>query len=200
MCEIMDPQQIVTAFQQGDREAFQQLHKMLFAELFRFCNNLLGDEQEAEDIASDTMFKLYQKRKDFSSLATVRGFLYVTARNSCMSHFRKLKRTRALKMKLLPTLPAEQTTDDILDGLYFETLRAMLKNYLKQLPEKQQQVLDLLYIKDHSLQEVADKMATKVPTIKQLRHRGLQRLRELLQSQSFIEGLTVITYIISSLS
>lgn len=199
MCEIMDPQQIVTAFHQGNREAFQQLHKMLFAELFRFCNNLSGNEQEAEDIASDTMFKLYQRRKDFSSLASIRGFLYVTARNSCMSHFRKLKRTRALKMKILPTLPTEQTTDDILDGLYFETLRALLRNYLKQLPEKQQQVLDLLYIKDYSLQEAAVEMSTKVPAIKQLRHRGLQRLRELLQSQSFMEGLTMITYLLSRL-
>ncbi|MVT07660.1 RNA polymerase sigma factor [Chitinophaga tropicalis] len=197
MCAKLDLEEVVTAFRQGDKEAFQQLHKVFFPELFRFCKNLLENEQEAEDIASDTMFKLYQKRKDFTSVYAIRAFLYISARNSCMSYFRKSKRAHTHKMKILPTLPVEQTTEDILDGLYYEALRTLLHNYLKQLPEKQQEVIDLLFIQDHSLQEVADKMSVTVSAIKQHRHRALHRLREILKSSSFIEGLTLVPYIVS---
>ncbi|PWV47071.1 RNA polymerase sigma factor [Chitinophaga sp. S165] len=199
MCDLTDLEQVVLAFQKGDTEAFKQLHKMFFAELFRFCNNLLNNEQEAEDIASDTLYKLYKGHKGFASIPSIRSFLYITARHSCISYFRKAKLTRKHKAIILPSLRVEASADDVLDGLYYEALRAHLNKYLEQLPAKQHQVLDLLYLQGYSLQEVADEMSEKVNTVKQLRHRAIQRLRQLLQSQTFIEGLAIMSFFICQL-
>ena len=58
--------------------------------------------------------------------------------------------------------------------------RALLAQLLAELPESQRRVLELRFLEQHSIREIASAMGSSAGAVKQLQFRGLERLRELV--------------------
>lgn len=58
--------------------------------------------------------------------------------------------------------------------------RALLAQLLAELPESQRRVLELRFLEQHSIREIASAMGSSEGAVKQLQFRGLERLRELV--------------------
>jgi len=76
-------------------------------QLFRYLLRLLGDENEAEDIAQETFVKVYQNRAKFDSRHRFSSWVYMIATNSARDHLRRRQRRREL-----PLAAADADTDE----------------------------------------------------------------------------------------
>jgi RNA polymerase sigma-70 factor (ECF subfamily) len=64
--------------------------------LFRYLLRLVGDENEAEEIAQDTFVKVYQNRAKFDSRHRFSSWVYMIATNSARDQLRRRQRRREL--------------------------------------------------------------------------------------------------------
>jgi DNA-directed RNA polymerase specialized sigma24 family protein len=85
-------QALLKKAQQGDREAFEQLHLRLEPPIRRFIRRLIGNAEDCDDLVQETFLSLYLNLHRIDPLSQLRPYTYQIARNACYSRLRKLKR------------------------------------------------------------------------------------------------------------
>ena len=84
--------ELLDAWAAGDKRAAKDLIDRHFDSIFRFFRNKLGNEG-VEDLVQDTFLACVQGRERFRREASFRTFVFATARNILLYHFRKQRRT-----------------------------------------------------------------------------------------------------------
>ncbi|NLT67024.1 MAG: sigma-70 family RNA polymerase sigma factor [Acidobacteria bacterium] len=100
----MDDFDVINRVQAGDVEAFSILVEKYHRHLLNFIFRLTGDEQLVEDIGQDVFLRVYKSIRKFDIERGVpfSAWLFITARNRCISEFRR---------RSLPLIPIGETTD-----------------------------------------------------------------------------------------
>ncbi|MDO5293497.1 MAG: RNA polymerase sigma factor [bacterium] len=86
-----DNQAYIDEFIQGNEQAFVHLMNTYSNRLGRYCYNILGNYQDAEDVVQITFIKLYQKRKSIKNTEEITGYLYRIAYTTSIDIIRKRK-------------------------------------------------------------------------------------------------------------
>lgn len=86
---------LVARFQAGDEGGFTDIYRRYFKRIERLCLRLLGNPQDAEDVAQGTFAKAYKALAAFQG-DRVFPWLYVVAKNACNDLLRLLGRSGAL--------------------------------------------------------------------------------------------------------
>jgi DNA-directed RNA polymerase specialized sigma24 family protein len=128
MSDYLQSEDFIRQFQQEQATAFHAVYDKFFGEIYRFCSILIMEKHVAQDLTQDTLLKLFLKCKDFDSLTDIRAFLYVTARNACMDHFRYLKRVKEGNAMLKVVAWDSINIDDQLDGMFHQNASPVSKN------------------------------------------------------------------------
>lgn len=149
---------------------YRQWAEARAAHLFRIAYLVCGDWHEAEDLAQDTLAKLFVAWHRVECGDTVDAYARQTLINTFLSH-RRLKRSSEI--------PSEQLPDCGAAGVDLD-LRMTLVNALRQLPPRARAVIVLRYLEDHSIESAAALMGVSPGAIKSLGTRALAQLREQL--------------------
>lgn len=80
----------ITWFRQGLPEAFKAFFFLYYPELFSFAFLLVRDAPAAWQLSLDAFFLCWQRRADFTDDEKIKAFLYLTTRNGCMDHLRRI--------------------------------------------------------------------------------------------------------------
>jgi RNA polymerase sigma-70 factor (ECF subfamily) len=166
------------AFRRADQLAFSRVFDDLFGRLYVFCINLIRDEAEAEDVAIQSFTKLFDRHARFDSMAAIRAFLYITARNSCFDHLKKIKRLSARQREFVYLV---RTDDEEMHHVqdYMDHMAA-LYDAMNQLPEHSRRVLEMIYLEGKKYSEVAEEFQISEDAAGNRRHYALKKLRELM--------------------
>ena len=179
---IEDPDaELVSRWQQGDEMAFEQLIRRHEKKVFRLLLRMMGDREEAEDVAQETFLSLHRHGHRFRGEARFSTFVYRVASNAALNRRRTLGRNRARIQKLAvrqaagddmpegPRDPEDAASGVELSGAVREALDA-LKPSLR-LPV-------LLYdIEGLPYGEIAEVLGVAEGTVKSRIHRARQALR-----------------------
>ena len=178
---IMDPDILLARCHEMDEDALTELHEQFYPVVFRFVRFRLDDEQLVEDITSEVFLRLLdvlcQKHKKVRDL---RGWLLGTASNMICDHLRQKYRHPTDKLLAHKDLP---------DGLHLEAIvernlsDQVIREYVKELTEDQQNVLSLRFSQGMSVDETARIVHKSVNAVKVLQFRALSTLRRLLESR-----------------
>ncbi len=178
----------VKALLAGDLDRhFGQLVRLYEARLSAFMVRQTGQEQEAEDIVQETFMQAYFALSRYTprqrAEMSLRPWLYKIALNIFYARLRK-KKLSAVALDLSedgPHLAIEEDLEQQPEALLErQETRRELGNLLKQLPEHYRAVINLYYFTGLGYQEIADLLNIPLGTTKSLLHRGLKRLRPLL--------------------
>ena len=169
---------LISDFNKGHRKAFDELYSRFFSMIYVFCFNLTDNREESQDITIETINNLFRKHKDFDSIPNIKAFLYIAARNRCLTYFRTMQRITDGKNRLVKNLTVADETNDIMDVEFLMKIR----HALESIPKRRREVLVLLYLcgERYTYQEVADKMKISVKAVEKLRSKALANLKELL--------------------
>jgi len=198
---------------QKEPKAFAELYDKYYSQIFGYILKRVADLEIAQDITSETFFKalknLWKFRwKNISFCVYPVGhrrcsfgaWLYRIANNEIANYFRKNKHSSVSLDELLEKdfYPASKFLvrgEPIsLHNPETEFLKAqeelkMHQDFLKiqekisQLPIKYQEVITLRFFEKKKIKEIAEILGKREGTVKSLLHRGLKRLKGLLEKE-----------------
>lgn len=158
-----------------DINAFDELYKKYFPLINRFIYHKVSEEEVRRDIVSNVFFKALKNIGKFKYLykGAFSGWLYRIAINEVTDYYRKNGRSR----KLVDEVKLNQ------DELFSEDIEInyeVLRIALKQLNEKDQNVIILRYFEKLSNLEVAEVLGKKEGAVKVQVHRAMQKLKTII--------------------
>lgn len=163
----------------GDGNAFRQLmHRHLPTQL-RLARRLLGDAQEAEDVAQDAMLRLWRNAAGITlGPGGLKPWLRRVTTNLAIDRLRA--RQRLVVSAELPevAVPPKQTA-----GLEERELAARVHIALTSLPERQRLALQLFHFEGMSQIEVGEALGISDEAVESLLARGRRALRSELKNE-----------------
>lgn len=156
-----------------DHAAFAELFAFFAPRVKAFLMKGGADNASAEECAQDVMATLWRKAHMFDpSRATVATWVFTIARNRRIDMIRREKRPEP---EALPWGPEEEPAAVEVIALRQESKQLVAA--LKQLPEKQRDLVEKAYFNDLSHSEIADATGLPLGTIKSRIRLALERLR-----------------------
>ena len=152
-----------------DHADFEGLCRTQYGPLTRAAFLIVGDREEAMDIAQETLARALERWDQVQKMENQVGWLYRVATNQAISH-RRRRRTSST---------TEPFTND-------EPSDPVLARALATLTPSQRAVIVLRFYLDRSVDETAEILSKAPGTVKALTSQGLSRLRDEL-GESWLE-------------
>jgi RNA polymerase sigma-70 factor (ECF subfamily) len=190
---------VVHAVLGGDRDAFRILVERESRSVVRVCYRILGDVHEAEDAAQEAFVTAYRSLSTWRGEGPFGGWLATIATRIAIRRAGKRRpvvwidtspqpgadegpgSTDALLSRALSGSPAMLAGDPSARAIEAER-GAAVRRAVSRLDEPYREVVALRFFGDLSLNEIAAESGRPLGTVKTHLHRGLQRLRAILDA------------------
>ena len=103
---MVDETELIQAAQHGDREAFDELVRRTYVDLFTLAVRLTGNEEDARDVVQDAYLRAWKGIGKFRGDAALSTWLYRITANCASTHLSRRRRTRTE-----PLLPGFEPAD-----------------------------------------------------------------------------------------
>ncbi|AZV61764.1 RNA polymerase sigma factor SigW [Peribacillus castrilensis] len=171
----------------GDHNAFGEIVEIYKDKVFQICFRMLGNRQEAEDLAQEAFVRAYVNIRSFNITMKFSTWLYRIATNLCIDRLRKKKPDYYLDAEVAGTEGLNMYSQIASDMAKPEEevesleLQETIQVEIMKLPEKYRSVIVLKYIEELSLKEISEILDLPVGTVKTRIHRGREALRKQLR-------------------
>ena len=150
----------------------ERLWREFADQLGGFLRGRVGDAAVADDIRQDVFLKLQQRIRAGDSIENIRAWLYRTARNAIIDHYRTRKTTVVIEEAAL--------IDDQAGDSELAPLMASFRRMIHVLPDGYREAVLLADIEQLPHKEVAKRLGLSLPAVKSRILRGRRMLRESL--------------------
>jgi RNA polymerase sigma-70 factor, ECF subfamily len=180
-CEETDVD-LLAAVRLGDREAFHALYQRFGAEVLALCQRILRSRDDAEDAVADVFWEVWRRRERYDAArGGPRTYLMTLGRSRAIDRLRstaarpEMKHNRSDAAELLAAGgPAPDETAESIE------LRGRVAEALSELNPRQREAMELAYYEGLSHQQIADRLAAPLGTVKTHIRQGLTKLRSVL--------------------
>ena len=163
--------------------AYAEVFNYFAPRLRSYALKQMGNEALAMELVQDTMSNVWQKSHLFNAeKGAPSTWIFTIARNIRFDMLRKQRNRKEdiCADDLWPVL-CEQTADVNEVSLDEQITLQELGVLFEELPIKQREVIEAIYIEGKSQQEVADQFNIPLGTVKSRTRLALQRLKEMLK-------------------
>ena len=190
MVEQVEDSQLVKQYIQGDEKAIEALINRHNSRLTGFIYSKVGDRELTEDIFQDTFMKVIRtlKRGAYNEEGKFLPWVMRIAHNLVIDHFRKHNRMPMYNSKESYNI-FSLLGDDKLNAekqLIKEQIDTDLLRMIKELPEDQQEVLEMRIYKDMSFKEISDNTGVSINTALGRMCYALINLRKLVEANNIV--------------
>jgi len=168
-----------------DKNAFIEAYDLYADDVYRFVFFKIGNTEEAKDLTSAVFLKVwnYAQSKGLDASKSLRAFIYKTARNSIIDHYRQLRETEARldsgEGGLIDTLADEK--QDLVKQTEILSDMALVMASLGKLKEEYRETILMRFIDELSFAEIAEVTGKTVGSVRIQTFRALQALKDLLE-------------------
>jgi RNA polymerase sigma-70 factor (ECF subfamily) len=158
-----------------DKNAFRQLFEHFAPRLKAFVMRLGTDAGSAEEIAQETMVRVWQKAEQFDpARAAASTWVFTIARNQRIDQIRRATRPEPdFNDPAFVPDPEPAAFDVVASGQQAD----LLKSVIEGLPAEQQEVLRLAFFEDKTHGAVADELGVPLGTVKSRIRLAMKRMR-----------------------
>lgn len=175
----MDESTLVRHAAHGDAAAWEPLVLAHQEAVFRLSYLLLGDPDEAEDIAQETFLRAWNHLKRFDPTRPLRPWLLSIASNLASNRRRSAGRYLAALTRAFRNEPASSANVEEKSAQHIQA--SNLWKAVRNLNLPDQQIIYLRYFLDLSVTEAAEVLQVAEGTVKSRLSRALERLRGIIQ-------------------
>lgn len=174
----------------GNEAAFDLLFKKYARPLTFFINQMLYDQNRAEDIFQDTFIKVLENADKFSDKFKFSTWVYRIAINLCINELRKRGREKARTFDVksdgstfdhasfIDSLCNDSTPFDIIEK---KDRADRIKNALEGLPDSKRIAFVLKFNHNLSYDEIASITECSMGTVKSRIHYAVEKVQELVR-------------------
>jgi RNA polymerase sigma-70 factor (ECF subfamily) len=175
----VDESTLVRHAANGDAAAWEPLVLAHQEAVFRLCYLLLGDPDDAEDVAQETFLRAWSYLKRFDPTRPLRPWLLSIASNLASNRRRSAGRYLAALTRAFRNEPPSSTSTEEKTAGHMEA--SELWKAVQNLSVPDQQVIYLRYFLDLPVAETAEALQVAEGTVKSRLSRALDRLRGIIQ-------------------
>lgn len=186
---MTDDDQLMIRLQAGENSAFDELVERYQSPLIGFFVRNTRDIQLSEDLAQETLIKLFQQSWDYLPVGRFRGWLFRIARNLLIDDIRRktndalvraVKRPRDEEDDILYQIAGDLTSPE--EQANQREVAKLIEFGLQLIPEEQRQTFTLHHYGGVSLPEIAQIMDVPLATCKSRLRLAREKLSESLRS------------------
>jgi RNA polymerase sigma-70 factor (ECF subfamily) len=180
-------QRIIQRAKSGDRDAFAELVDLYKDKVYHVSYRMLGNRQEAEDVAQETFLRVYANLDNYDPQYKFSTWIYRIASNLSIDIIRKRKKNLSLDAEITGAdgMDWHDRLADASKGpeeeVLTDELQEEVQGAIMGLNPKYRAVMLLRYLEDLSLQEISEIVQLPISTIKTRIHRGREALRKKLR-------------------
>ncbi len=163
----------------GEADAFEKFVEHFRSKLFRYSWLMCGSPEDAEEVAQETLLKVFQSIDQLREPEHVRSWVYRIARNACLMQRRKsvFAPTEEVPADEVP-LADESVPADA--RLLQNELRAVIERVVMELSSTYRPVVVLRDLEGLSTEETAEILGLGADVVKTRLHRGRAAMKEKL--------------------
>lgn len=181
----------------GNKKSFEYLYKQYFQALISYGFRITKNENLIEDAVQELFISIWNNRTHLSEVKEVKFYLFRSLKNRIV---RQLERDIFDKsedidvyLDFLISISEEQKK---IDSEQFDANLDTLQRAIAHLPIRQQEVINLKYYHDFTLDEIAKLMDVNKQSVSNLLFRSYATLRNLLKN--WIIPIFFLKYFLSS--
>jgi RNA polymerase sigma-70 factor (ECF subfamily) len=175
----VDESTLIRRAANGDAAAWEPLVLAHQEAVFRLSYLLLGDPDEAEDVAQETFLRAWNHLRRFDATRPLRPWLLHIASNLASNRRRSAGRYVSALMRAFRSEPAASASLEEKSARQMEA--SDLWKAVRNLGMPDQQVIYLRYFLELSVAETAQALDVPEGTVKSRLSRALERLRGIIQ-------------------
>lgn len=183
----------VTQFIGGNKRALNYFFEIHYQRLCYFALRLTKDEEEAKDIVSNCIIKLWEKHANFQTAENIKAFLYISCRNGCLEYLRNLKRKTLAQQTYFEQL--SENEDTILQEIIEAEFLQILNQEIDLLPGRSGEVFKLIYLEGKSTDEIAQTLDLSVQTVRNHKTRAIEMLKTSFLKKG-ISGTLMLSFLL----
>ena len=167
----------------GEANAFEKFVEHFRSKVFHYSWLICGSPQDAEEVAQETLLKVFDNFDQLREPERVRAWVFRIAKNVCLMHRRRSVFAPAHELSL-EELPAASDVPESIDPPEGELLRAELRavidRVIAELPPTYRAVVLLRDMEELSTEETAQVLDLSIDVVKTRLHRGRAAMRQKL--------------------
>jgi RNA polymerase sigma-70 factor, ECF subfamily len=171
--------EIIDDCKRGSHDGFAQIVEMYAGRLYGYFYRVSGNAETSNDLLSEVFVRLVEKIGAYDS-GSFDLWLFKIAANIFYDHLRQQQRRKKFLESYRQQVETEESAavkrsdDEAVD---------LLQAQLGQLDEQTRELILLRYYSDLSFKEIAQMRKEPIGTVLSKVHRGLAKLRELMERQ-----------------
>lgn len=160
----------------GDTASFCKLYELYYKDMYRFAYYTLGNEQDAEDVISETVLDAFNGIKNLKKPEKFKSWIFQILSVKC-------KRQIAVYISNREHLNQSDETTDFLqeDHPYAEQLD--IRKAFSKLNENEKMILSLMIFSGYNSRETARILNSQEGTIRSVKHRALKKMSLYLKEE-----------------
>ena len=155
--------------QQPGRADFDDLVQQYRTKLFRLVFSIVGNAARAEEVTQDVFLKIWIALPSYDGRASLSTWIYTIARNTSLTHRRSEAYRSVLPLDEVRE-PAAHRAEPVDD----------MPRLLERLPDEQKEAIELFYLQERSIDDVAAMMDMPAGTVKSHLHRARRGLAKMM--------------------
>ncbi|MBE9201520.1 MULTISPECIES: sigma-70 family RNA polymerase sigma factor [unclassified Nodularia (in: cyanobacteria)] len=172
---------LFVALKNGDSSALSILFNRHGRLVYGLALKILANSQEAEDLTQEIFLTLWRKASSNPDCRFFVRYLVTVTRSRAIDKLRDRHRQLKLVERWGQTMSSQATPSPTpVEQATFAERSGRIYNALKQLPEKQRQVIELAYNQGLSQSEIAKQIDIPLGTVKTCTRQGLLKLKRIL--------------------
>ncbi len=140
-----------------------------------FLRRRVPDDATADDLAQETLLKVYRSRETLRDGTRLEAWLYRVARSTLIDYYRKRRPTEEL-----PAALAAESRDEV--EAMRTAMAASIHHFLAELPETYREPVRLAELEGLPLAKIALRLGLSLTAVKSRVRRGRQMLKAKLQA------------------
>ena len=175
----LSEQQYWQLISKGDKKAYEHVFRTYYQSLCNYACSLIKDMDEAEEVAQNVFFNIWNKREALQISTSIKSYLYRAVHNDCLNKIKHGKvRTIYAEDYKSSMGGGFEDSSKILDG---KELNKQINEAIDSLPEQCGNVFRLSRFENLKYSEIAEQLEISVKTVENHMGKALKILRERLK-------------------
>ena len=166
--------------QELKEQFFSQIYDDYVNKVYRFVYFKVGTEDIAKDITAETFTKLWRQIYLDNEIKNPSGFLFQTARNMIVDHYRNKDKNPANLDNM--AYMVKDDNQDIEKKVMIDDDMKTIEKAMTQLSDEHRQAVFMYYVEGEPISEVAKSLNKSSNNARVIIHRGIKQLKKILES------------------
>ena len=173
--------ELVNEFKNGNTSAFDEIVKRYQRKVYTLARRILGNHEDADDIAQEVFIKLFYSLSDFKRESSLFTWIYRITVNECRSFLRKKKIKEFIQIDEVTNLLKFGQTPD--QELFEREERNLIERAVEKLPTKQRMIFVMRFFEDLDYQEIAKILNKPIGTLKANYFHAVKKIQKFIKDE-----------------